>query len=103
MATRPTGVLPQKKGAAHQLRGIDQIVGLPRSRARLEATGPVRFLQLALQRLVGGNARQREEAILELTRQNRNVSQELQRLPLSAQQRLNSLDDCVATSQEKLQ
>jgi hypothetical protein len=58
------------KRAGHQLRGLDEIVGLSRSLARLEATRPVRLVQLALEaRFVGADSREREETIVEVPRQ----------------------------------
>jgi len=64
----------------------------------------MRFLQLTSKtRLIAGYATESEEAILELTRQQRSVLQVLDRLSLCVQQPLYSLDDFIAMGQEQLE
>jgi hypothetical protein len=64
----------------------------------------MRFLQLTSKTsLVVGDAGDREEAILEVTRQQATVLQVLDRLPLGVQHALYFLDDFVATGQEQLE
>jgi hypothetical protein len=54
-------------------------------------------------RLAVGEARKREEAILEVTRQKGTVSQVLDRLSLGVQHALYSFDELIATGQEELE
>jgi hypothetical protein len=44
-----------------------------------------------------------EEAVLEVTRENRTISQVLDRLSLRVQDRLDPVDDLVATRQEEFE
>src|SRR5688572_6805442 len=102
VVTGPTRALPHEKGAAHQFRRIDEVVVLTGRLSRLEAARPVRFVQLAPETSVlrGGPA-EREEAIVDLTREERNVLQVLGRLSLRTQQPFDSPDDLLAASQER--
>ncbi len=71
---------------------------------RPESTCPMRFLQLTSKTsLVVGDPSEREEAILEVTRQKGTVLQVLDRLSLGVQHALYSLDDFIATGQEQLE
>jgi hypothetical protein len=91
------------KSADHHLRGIDQAVMQAWKHTRLESTCPMRVFQLASQpRLALGDASTCEEAILNVTRQHRTVSQVFDRLPLGVQQPLQALDDLIAMVQEEL-
>jgi hypothetical protein len=64
----------------------------------------MRFFQLTSKtRLVAGDARECEEAILKVTRQKGSVLLVLDRLSLGVQQALYSLDDFIAMDQEKLE
>src|SRR3954465_5873186 len=49
------------------------------------------------------DSREREEALLEVTRENRTVPLVFDRLSLRVQNRLDSLDDVIATRQEELE
>src|SRR5262249_25437018 len=102
--TRPTSLPPQMKAAYHHLRRIDQVVMQSRTLPRLESACPMRFFQFTSKtRLVAGDANECEEAILKLTRQKGTVLQVLDRLALSVQQPLYSLDDFIAMGQEQLE
>ena len=71
---------------------------------RPEAACPMRFSQLTSKtRLVAGDASEREEAILKVTRQKGTVLLVLDRLSLGVQQPLYSLDDFIAMGQEELE
>jgi hypothetical protein len=64
----------------------------------------MRALQLTPEaRLAGGDLRAREEAVLEVMRQQRTVLQVFDRLPLGVQDPLDSLDDGVAMGQEEVE
>ena len=64
----------------------------------------MRFFQLTSKtRLVVGDPRECEEAILKVTRQKGTVLQVLDRLSLGVQQPLYSLDDFIAMGQEQLE
>lgn len=64
----------------------------------------MRFFQLTSKtRLAVRDTRQREEAILEVTREKGTVVQVFGRLSLSVQQSLYSLDDLVTMCQEELE
>jgi hypothetical protein len=54
-------------------------------------------------RLALGDPREREEAVLEVTRQQGTVLQVFDRLSLGVQYPLDSLDDVVATRQEEFE
>jgi len=104
IATRPTSLPPTMKAADQHLRRIDQVVMQLRNLTRLKPTGPMRFFQLAFKtRLVAADRSEREEAILEVPRQNGPVLQVLDRLSLGVQQVFRSLEDFCALGQEKLQ
>ena len=51
--------------------------------------------------MVIGDPSEREEAVLEVTRQKRHVLQLLDGLSLGVQHALYSLDDCIAMDQEE--
>src|SRR5580704_2117901 len=92
------------EAAFHHLARIDQVVMHSGHHTRLEAACPMRFLQLAAKmRLVVGDRRKCEEAILEVTRQKRTVLQIVARVSLGVEQPLYSLDDLVTVDQEHLQ
>ena len=75
-----------------------------RNLTRPESTCPMRFFQLTSKtRLAVGDASEREEAILKVTRQKGTVLQVLDRLSLGVQQPLYSLDDFIAMGQEELE
>ena len=96
-------LLPQMKGAYHHLRRVDEVVMQSRSFAGPEPVGPMRFFQLASKaRLIAGDARECEKAILEPTRQNNAVLQVLGRLSLGVQQLLDSAGDFIAMRKEEL-
>jgi hypothetical protein len=64
----------------------------------------MRFFQLTSKtRLAVGDTREREEAILEVTKQKGIVLQVFDRLSLSVQYSLYSLDDVIAMGQEELE
>ena len=64
----------------------------------------MRFFQLTSKtRLAVGDTRECEEAILKVTRQKGTVLQVFDRLSLSVQHSLYSLDDFIATGQEELE
>ena len=66
--------------------------------ARLESTRPMRFFEPpAKTRLLGRDAAHRVEAVLEEASEKLTVPQVLGRLSLRVQQRLDSLDDLVAS------
>jgi hypothetical protein len=98
----PARALPHQERATHQFRRIDQIVVLSRRLARLEAARPVRFVQLPPQ-LRAFERGEREEGVLELTREKRNVLQILRGLALRVQQPFDARDDFATASQERAQ
>jgi hypothetical protein len=64
----------------------------------------MRVFQLASQtRLVVSNPREREKAILEVTREQGTIPQVFDRFSLSVQDSLYSLDDRIAVGQEELE
>ena len=64
----------------------------------------MRVFQLTSQtRLVVGDTRECEEAILNVTRQKRTVLQVFDRLSLGVQHPLQLIDDVIATGQEELE
>jgi hypothetical protein len=92
------------KGADHHLRRIDQAVVQSGNLARPESTCPMRFFQLTPKtRLAVGDPWEREEAILETTRQEGTILKVFERPSLGVQYPLYSLDDFIALGQEELE
>ncbi len=70
--------------------------------SRPESIGPMRFVQLTSQaRLADGHSRYCEEAVLKVTGQTRTVLQVRDRLSLSVQNGLYSLDDRIAMGEKE--
>ena len=89
------------KASHHHLGGIGEPVVKSGDLARPESICPMRFLRLAAQtRLVVSGTD--EETVFEVAGEQGSVLQVLVRLPLSVQQRLDALDDLIATRQEEL-
>src|SRR5688500_7923731 len=104
VAARPTRLPPQMKAADHHLRRLDQAVMQTGKIARPESTRPMRVFQLTSQpHLAVRDSGQGEEAILEVTRQERTVFQVFDRLPLGVQHALYALDDWRATGEKELE
>jgi hypothetical protein len=92
------------KAPHHHLRRIDHAVVQSRNVTRLESAGPVRIFQLTSEtQLTVGDPTDCVEAILNVTSQERTVSQVFDRLSLCVQHSLQLLDDVVAMGQEKLE
>jgi hypothetical protein len=92
------------KDTDHDLRRVGQAVVQPRHLARPESTCPMCFFQLTPKaRLAGGDTSECREALPKTIRQERTVPQVLDRLSLSVQHSLYSLDDVIATSQEEVE
>ena len=104
IATRPPGLPPQVEGPHHQFRGVGRAVVQSRNVAWLESTGPVSVFQLTSQApLTLADPGECEEAILEVTRQNRTVLLIGERLSLSVQHDLDSLDNLVPMGEEEME
>src|SRR5690606_3918244 len=104
VAPGPARLLPAIERARHHLGRMHQIVVQLRNVTRLESAGPMRLFELAAKTsLAGRDCRQREEAILEVTRQKRTIVQILRRSSLGVQESFHAADDRPAVREERAQ